>query len=129
MWLGRYPPPENQELHVEGNHVTQIMKTLFLLAILSWSLAADAAPGSYSGNIEMDGGSGDPGILGYLLLAGLVPPALSKLFTIGPWKDDSWLEVGFTGVLNAFVLVMAIQVAVVAIVVIPVYFAFKLFSK
>lgn len=109
--------------------MVNILKILLLLAILSWSFVSDAAPGSYSGNIEMDDGGGDPAILGYLLLAGLLPPVFSKLFTIGPWKDDSWVGVGFAGVLNAFVLVMAIQVAIVAIVVIPIYLAFKIFSK
>ncbi len=105
------------------------MTHVFLLVILLWSFVCDAAPGSYSGNVEMDDGGGDPAVLGYLLLAGLVPPVFSKLFTVGPWKDDSWVGVGFSGVLNAFVLVMAIQVALVAIVVIPIYLAFKIFSK
>ena len=77
----------------------------------------------------MDDGGGDLAILGYLLLAGLAPPVFSKLFTIGSWKDDSWVGVGFSGILNALVLIMAIQVALAAIVVIPIYLIIKIFSK
>jgi len=103
-----------------------LQRTLIALALLipTISLAGVDQPWN-----EPNDGSGDPTVLGYLFLAGLIPPVVSKLFAVGPWKDDSWVAVGVSGVLNVFVLVMAIQVALVALVVIPIYLAFKIFRK
>ena len=79
-------------------------------------------------NDPNDGG-GDPAFLGYLLVAGLAAPVLSKVFDAGPWKGDSWFDVGITGVCIALALVLAIQVAIVAIFIIPIYLLLKFFGK
>jgi hypothetical protein len=79
-------------------------------------------------NDSSDAG-GDPSILGYLIAAGLVAPVLSKLFHTGPWKENGWLEVGISGIFIALTLILVIQIAIVAIIAVPIYLLFKFFIK
>lgn len=79
--------------------------------------------------IDPNNGGGDPAVLGYLFAAGLAFPVISKIIEAGPWKSNSWFEVGISGFFIALTLVLAIQVAIVAVVIIPIYFLFKFLGK
>lgn len=104
------------------------MKMLLTLTFLLQCLVAEAAHGYYGGNGPIHS-RGSDGLVGQIILACCALPILSRLFRFGPWKDESWYETCIFAVLMPLALTLAFQAAVVAIFVIPIYLAYKIYTK
>jgi len=107
---------------------SRILKMLLTLAVLLQCLVAEAAHGYYGGNSPIHSGGFDK-LFGQIILACCALPILSRLLRFGPWKDESWYETCTFAVLMPLALTLAFQVAVVAIFVIPIYLAYKIYTK
>lgn len=103
--------------------------TALLAGLLFASTLTFAAPGSYSGTYDVEGGPINMQVIYYQLIAAMVVALI--IMRIDKEEGKPWFEFApflVMTFLSFFTLVIVIQIAMVAVLIIPIYIAYKIFK-